>query len=69
MNRSLVKRSPPPEIAELFADPAILSNELRAEYDRTFAAIASAVQPADGIAWLLVRDITDLSWKFSANEG
>jgi hypothetical protein len=63
MNRSLVKRSPPPEIAELFADPAILSNESRAEYDRTFAAIASAVQPADGIAWLLVRDITDLSWE------
>lgn len=59
----MVKRSPPAGIAELFADPPLVGNESREEYDRLFAAIAAAAKPADAIAWLFVRDITDLSWE------
>jgi hypothetical protein len=63
VSRALVKLSPPAGIAELFADPPLVGNEAREEYDRLFAAIATAAKPADAIAWLFVRDITDLSWE------
>lgn len=63
MNRALVKHSPPAGIAELFANPPLVGNETRAEYDLLFSAIAAAVKPADAIAWLFVRDIADLSWE------
>jgi hypothetical protein len=63
MNGALVKLSPPGGIAELFADPPLVGNESREEYDRLFAAIATAAKPADAIAWLFVRDIADLSWE------
>jgi hypothetical protein len=63
MPRSLAKRSPPPGIAELFDDPAILSNESRSDYDRLFQALASAVKPTDGIEWFFVRDVADLTWE------
>jgi hypothetical protein len=67
MRRSLVK-SPPPlrppkELAQFFADPPIAGNEKREDYDNLFDAIAAAARPADAIAWLFVRDITDLSWE------
>jgi len=67
IRRSLVK-SPPPlrppkELAQFFADPPLALNEKRDEYDDLFAAIAVAVQPADAIAWLFVRDITDIAWE------
>jgi hypothetical protein len=66
MNRALVKSSrvkPPAGLVKLFADPPLVGNETREGYDGLFNAIAVAVKPADAIAWLFVRDITDLSWE------
>ena len=66
MRRTLVKSpplKPPKELAQFFADPPIAGNEKREDYDNLFNAIAAAAKPADAIAWLFVRDITDLSWE------
>lgn len=67
MPRSLVKSSPPlkppTELAQFFNDPPLALNEKREDYENLFAAIAGAAKPADAIAWLLVRDFTDLSWE------
>lgn len=67
MPRSLVKSSPPlkppTELAQFFNDPPLALNEKRQDYENLFAAIAGAAKPADAIAWLLVRDFTDLSWE------
>jgi hypothetical protein len=53
----------PAALAKLFADPPVGLNEIREDYDNLFAAIAAAAKPADAIAWLFVRDITDLTWE------
>ena len=67
MSRSLVKSSqplkPPRELVQFFADPPLALNEKREEYEDLFAAIAAATKPGDAIAWLLVRDFTDLTWE------
>jgi hypothetical protein len=66
MRRSLVKSpplKPPKELAQFFADPPLALNEKRDEYDDLFAVIAAAAKPADAIAWIFVRDITDFSWE------
>ena len=36
---------------------------MREDYESLFTAIAAAANPKDAIAWLFVRDITDLSWE------
>jgi hypothetical protein len=59
----LSKIKPPAGLAKLFADPPLVGNESREDYEDVFAAIATAAKPADAIAWLYVRDITDLSWE------
>jgi hypothetical protein len=66
MGRALAKISRvklPTELAKLFGDPPLVGNEAREDYDSCFEAIADAVNAADAIAWLYVRDITDLSWE------
>jgi hypothetical protein len=66
MGRGLAKISKvklPTELAKLFGDPPLVGNEAREDYNKFFEAIADAVNPADAIAWLYVRDITDLSWE------
>jgi len=69
MGRALAKISRvkqikrPVGLARLFDDPPLVGNEKREDYDNLFAAVAAAVNPADAIAWLLTRDITDLSWE------
>jgi hypothetical protein len=66
MSRALVKPpriKPPPGLAKLFADPPLAGDEAREDYDGLFSAIAAAAKPSDAIAWLFVRDITDLSWE------
>jgi hypothetical protein len=63
---SLVKASklvPPKELLPFFSDPPLIGDERREDYEGLFSAIASAAKPADAIAWLFVRDITDLSWE------
>jgi len=66
MGRALAKISRvnlSPKLAKLFGDPPLVGNEAREDYNNLFNAIADAVKPADVIAWLYVRDITDLSWE------
>ena len=66
MNRPLAKRpasKPPAGLAKLFNDPPLLGSESREEYEGLFTAIIDALKPQDAIAWLFVRDVTDLSWE------
>jgi hypothetical protein len=66
MDRRVAKVSrpkPPPGIAMLFADSPLVGDEKREDYEVLFYEIAAAAKPADAIAWLFVRDITDLSWE------
>jgi hypothetical protein len=55
--------APPREFAALFADPPLVGNERREDFDKFFSAIAAAVKPADAIAWLYTWDIAYLSWE------
>jgi len=50
-------------LERFFANPPLALNENREEYEDLFDAIAAAAKPADAIAWLLVRDFTDLTWQ------
>jgi hypothetical protein len=49
-NRNIVpldpapRATPPSELAQLFADPPLVGNEKREDFDRFFSAIASAVR-------------------------
>lgn len=66
MDRPLAKipaSKPPLGLAKLFNDPPLLGSESREEYDGLFSAIIDALKPQDAIAWLFVRDYTDLSWE------
>ena len=66
MVRALAKISrvnPPAELTKLFGDPPLVGTETREDYDNLFNAIADSLKPVDAIAWLFVRDITDLSWE------
>jgi hypothetical protein len=65
VDREIVRldAAPPIELAALFTDPPLAGNEVREDYESLFTAIAAAANPKDAIAWLFVRDITDLSWE------
>jgi hypothetical protein len=66
MGRSLVTTKPvkpPKELAWFFDDPPLVGNETTEHYESVFFAIAQAAHPSDGIAWLFVKDITDLAWE------
>jgi hypothetical protein len=54
---------PPSGLAQLFADPPLVGNEKREDFDRFFSAITAAVNPPDAIAWLYTWDIAYLSWE------
>jgi hypothetical protein len=55
--------APPSELADLFADPPLVGNEKREDFDRFFSAINAAVKPVDAIAWLYTWDVVYLSWE------
>jgi hypothetical protein len=65
MSRALVKLTPrpPKELARLFADPPLVGEESREDYENLFSALAAAAKPADAIAWIYLRDFTDLTWE------
>jgi hypothetical protein len=65
MSRAIVKVSPinlPEELAQFFADPPLIGKEKREDYDLFSSAIIAATKPSDGIAWLYVFDVINLSW-------
>jgi hypothetical protein len=54
---------PPKELLQFFEDPPLVGDEKAEDYMRVFAAIVTAVKPADAVDWLYCRDIVDLSWE------
>jgi hypothetical protein len=54
---------PPTELVALFADPPLVGNEKREDFDRFFSAITAAAKPIDAIAWLYAWDVTCYSWE------
>jgi hypothetical protein len=65
MNRALVKvtTKPPKELASFFADPPLVGDESREDYDNLFSALAAAAKPVDAIAWIYLADFTNLTWE------
>ena len=66
MSQTLTKvlpLKPPEELTPFFSSPPLAINEKQEDYDALFAAIAAAAKPADAIAWIYTRDITDLTWE------
>jgi hypothetical protein len=65
MNRALVKMptKPPKELASFFADPPLVGDESREDYDNLFSVLAAAVKPVDAIAWIYLGDFTNLTWE------
>jgi hypothetical protein len=65
-HQSLVQAAsiaPPKELAFMFADPPLVGDEKREDFDKLLIAIAGAVNPADEIVWLSVLGIANLSWE------
>ena len=54
---------PPSGLALLFAQPPLVGNEKREDFDRFFSAITAAAKPIDAIAWLYVWDVACYSWE------
>jgi hypothetical protein len=54
--------NPPKELAQFFADPPLIGKEKREDYDLFSSAIIAATKPSDGITWLYVFDVINLSW-------
>jgi hypothetical protein len=66
MERYVAKKSGvrvPRALATLFANPALVGDETREDYDDLFHAIVAVVKPKDAIAWLFAGRLTDLSWE------
>jgi hypothetical protein len=61
INASLI--SPPKELARFFADPPLIGQEKREDYDLCSSAIIAATNPSDGIAWLYTLDLINLTWE------
>jgi hypothetical protein len=55
--------APPKELAFMFADPPLVGDEKREDFDKLLIAIAGAVNPPDEIVWLFVLDIANLTWE------
>jgi hypothetical protein len=65
MSRTLAKLTPKPpkELARLFADPPLIGEESREDYENLFSAVADAAKPANAIVWIYVRDFADRTWE------
>jgi hypothetical protein len=53
----------PAEIWAIFGAPPILSTEDPKAYWLLFAGIAEDIQPSTTTMWLLVKDLTDITWE------
>jgi hypothetical protein len=65
MNRALVKvtTKPPKELASFFANPPLVGDESREDYDNLFSEFAAAMKPLDAIAWIYLGEFTNLTWE------
>jgi hypothetical protein len=64
-HRAVVKPTPKPpeELVSFLADPPLVGDESREDYEKLFLAFAAAVKPPDAIAWIYVREFADLAWE------
>ena len=63
MDKSLLPANSLKPPKKFFADPPLIGNERLEDYKLFFAEIAAAAKPLDFIAWLFVRDMTDVWWE------
>jgi hypothetical protein len=54
---------PPKELLRFLEDPPLVGDEKPEDYNTLFSAIVVAAEPADGIDWLYIKDIVDLTWE------
>jgi hypothetical protein len=52
----------PEELSSLFGKPPLLSGEDRTAYEGLLTRVSAAIRPEDGIVWLLMKELVDLSW-------
>jgi hypothetical protein len=50
-------------VRELWGKPPLLSNEDPKVYDKLAQTVVRAIEPGDGIEWLLVNDVVAHSWE------
>ena len=53
----------PPHIAKLLGPAPLLSSESKTDYHVMMTGFAVVVDPKNFIEWLLVKDLTDLTWQ------
>jgi hypothetical protein len=61
--RQNLSRLIPPEIADIFGHPPVLSTENRQAYDALMTQLALERKPRNFTEWMFVRDMTDTSWE------
>jgi hypothetical protein len=54
---------PPAELLPLLEDIPLVGDETAEDYFKILIAIVVAAQPADGIDWLHVKSVADLTWE------
>jgi hypothetical protein len=61
--RQNLSRVIPPEIAEIFGHPPVLSTENRQAYDALMTQFALERKPRNFTEWIFVLDMTNTSWE------
>jgi hypothetical protein len=52
----------PAAIKKLWGPPPVLPSESQEDYWKVAVAMAQAVEPANGIEWIYLKDIVDYTW-------
>ena len=60
--RNLILKCPG-DLTEFLDNPPLVGDETVEDYRRFFQAIVGALDPADVINWLYIKDVVDLSWQ------
>ena len=61
--RQNLSRLIPPEIADIFGHPPVLSTESREAYDALVTQLTLEWKPRNITEWMYVRDLADISWE------
>lgn len=72
MENALVERPLsriPPGLKFLFENPPLIGDEKREDYDNLLWAMVDDLKPGkSSVAWLLVKDVTDLTWEIERDK-
>ncbi len=59
----------PPGLEFLFKDPPLIGDEKREDYENLLRAIVDDIKPGrSSVVWLLVKDVTDLTWEIERDK-